>query len=244
MALDLENLWKLAAVTLTLFLLGFLVFFVYVVIRAVIKTMQEGQPDEGKLEKLEAAIDDSLKRYRECRKSRFGQTINWKCVAKLFTFYITLRRDGFNYILDISFHFPLTTVDEETASRFDTSRKLKIENRILLPKQQLEELLGRLEFFDSLDVDTNGVQARKEFHRLAAFTGWPKGLSGIITFVRYLIDYEKRKDLKISPDALCPYCRSEISEKDDLVSCRVCRTLHHRDCWEEIDECSVFGCKG
>ena len=42
--------------------------------------------------------------------------------------------------------------------------------------------------------------------------------------------------------ALCPYCRESV--KEDTVSCLLCKTLHHRDCWEETGHCSVFGCKG
>jgi GntR family transcriptional regulator len=42
--------------------------------------------------------------------------------------------------------------------------------------------------------------------------------------------------------ALCPYCRESV--KEDTVSCLLCKTFHHRDCWEETGHCSVFGCKG
>lgn len=244
MALDLGNLGKLGALALTLFLFGFLLLFMFVLIQAVIKSMQERRSDGGKLEQLEALIDQSLSRYRQCRKSRFGKTINWQCIAKLFTFHITLQRNGLTYILHTSFHFPLTTVDQKTANRFDTSKKLSVDDQVLYPQQHMEELFSRLQFFDSLNIHTDGVMARKKLIRSALILEWPKALSGMITFVRYLIDYEKRKDLKISGDAVCPYCRSEISERDDVVSCRVCRTFHHRDCWEEIDQCSVFGCKG
>jgi DNA-binding transcriptional regulator YhcF (GntR family) len=42
--------------------------------------------------------------------------------------------------------------------------------------------------------------------------------------------------------SLCPYCRESV--KEGTVSCLLCKTLHHRDCWEETGHCSVFGCKG
>lgn len=42
--------------------------------------------------------------------------------------------------------------------------------------------------------------------------------------------------------ALCPYCRESV--KEDTVSCLLCKTKHHRECWEEREHCSVFGCKG
>ncbi len=43
-------------------------------------------------------------------------------------------------------------------------------------------------------------------------------------------------------DAICPYCREAV--KTDTVSCLICGTWHHSECWEETRHCSVFGCKG
>ncbi len=42
---------------------------------------------------------------------------------------------------------------------------------------------------------------------------------------------------------LCKVCGEEISGTPRVV-CTTCRTPHHRDCWEFIGACSVFGCKG
>ena len=41
----------------------------------------------------------------------------------------------------------------------------------------------------------------------------------------------------------CKVCGDPISESPK-VFCSTCRTPHHRDCWEFIGACSVFGCKG
>jgi hypothetical protein len=42
---------------------------------------------------------------------------------------------------------------------------------------------------------------------------------------------------------LCKVCGDPISGTPK-VFCSTCRTPHHRDCWEFIGSCSVFGCKG
>ena len=41
----------------------------------------------------------------------------------------------------------------------------------------------------------------------------------------------------------CKVCGEAISGTPK-VFCSTCRTPHHRDCWEFIGSCSVFGCKG
>lgn len=40
--------------------------------------------------------------------------------------------------------------------------------------------------------------------------------------------------------ASCLVCGDPIS--DDKVNCAHCKTAHHRDCWEFVRKCSVFGC--
>ena len=47
-----------------------------------------------------------------------------------------------------------------------------------------------------------------------------------------------------SDKAMCPYCREGIADASRVVSCLLCRTVHHQECWEETGHCSVFGCKG
>ena len=42
---------------------------------------------------------------------------------------------------------------------------------------------------------------------------------------------------------MCKVCGEEIFGTPK-VYCSTCRTPHHRDCWEFIGACSVFGCKG
>jgi hypothetical protein len=49
--------------------------------------------------------------------------------------------------------------------------------------------------------------------------------------------------LEDSGPPMCKVCGDPISGSPK-VFCTICRTPHHRDCWEFIGSCSVFGCKG
>ena len=46
-------------------------------------------------------------------------------------------------------------------------------------------------------------------------------------------------------DQIAPHCTvcGESLERD-LVSCRSCRTLHHRECWQYFGGCATYGCGG
>lgn len=43
-------------------------------------------------------------------------------------------------------------------------------------------------------------------------------------------------------EQICPYCRTAISDQDEVNICPACDTPHHFDCWEENRGCTVFGC--
>jgi hypothetical protein len=43
--------------------------------------------------------------------------------------------------------------------------------------------------------------------------------------------------------ALCPYCQGPITEAEESIACSGCETPHHKDCYEENNGCTVFGCK-
>lgn len=42
---------------------------------------------------------------------------------------------------------------------------------------------------------------------------------------------------------ICKVCGDPIADAPK-VQCATCRTPHHRDCWEFVGGCSIFGCKG
>lgn len=43
---------------------------------------------------------------------------------------------------------------------------------------------------------------------------------------------------------VCPYCKTEFTEDDDIVVCSVCEMPHHKECWIENNGCTTFGCTG
>ena len=43
---------------------------------------------------------------------------------------------------------------------------------------------------------------------------------------------------------VCPYCKTEFKEGDDVVVCSVCEMPHHKECWIENKACTTFGCTG
>ncbi len=38
----------------------------------------------------------------------------------------------------------------------------------------------------------------------------------------------------------CPVCRSSLS--GELINCDKCSTPHHKECWDYIGHCAIFGC--
>jgi hypothetical protein len=42
----------------------------------------------------------------------------------------------------------------------------------------------------------------------------------------------------------CPYCRSQAEKMSSLIVCSDCKTFYHRECWQQNNGCSVFGCDG
>jgi len=49
--------------------------------------------------------------------------------------------------------------------------------------------------------------------------------------------------LEDSGPPICKVCGEPISGRDVIV-CAVCSTPHHRDCWEYVGACSIYGCNG
>jgi hypothetical protein len=42
---------------------------------------------------------------------------------------------------------------------------------------------------------------------------------------------------------VCKVCNEPI-DAGPVLTCAVCRTPHHRDCWEYVGGCSIYGCNG
>lgn len=43
---------------------------------------------------------------------------------------------------------------------------------------------------------------------------------------------------------ICPFCKTAITEEDDIAICSLCDMAHHLGCWQENGGCTTFGCTG
>lgn len=43
---------------------------------------------------------------------------------------------------------------------------------------------------------------------------------------------------------ICPFCKGELRQGEDIVVCSACDMPHHKDCWVENQGCTTFGCSG
>jgi hypothetical protein len=45
-----------------------------------------------------------------------------------------------------------------------------------------------------------------------------------------------------STGAMCPICQSAIGANEAQLDCPSCQQPHHRECWDEVGGCSIYGC--
>ena len=43
---------------------------------------------------------------------------------------------------------------------------------------------------------------------------------------------------------ICPYCKAELLDGEDIVVCSACEMPHHKECWIDNKGCTTFGCQG
>lgn len=48
--------------------------------------------------------------------------------------------------------------------------------------------------------------------------------------------------LPVMSEQRCAYCKESIGETEPAISCAVCHTPHHQDCFQLNGKCAVFGC--
>ena len=48
------------------------------------------------------------------------------------------------------------------------------------------------------------------------------------------------KDLPEKSRANCPVCGSQL--EGEITSCHDCQTPHHKECWDYVGHCAIFGC--
>lgn len=210
---------------------------------AVIKGIYEYlKPDEERRKRFVEIIDDSVKGYRDRIRFERNRVFHWECRSKRYSFQIALQRDARNYVLRITFNFELQSVDAVSAKSVDVARGLAITEQSGLTGQEMESMLLPLKAFTRVYVRSSGVSTTKIIDPDDDLQNWREELTGIIAFVRYLLDAEKWSQPGSTSQTHCPYCRSEIGEQDAVSRCRKCRTAHHEECWKEQGRCSVFGC--
>ena len=210
------------------------------------KRLKENHTDD-RLKEISLYIDESLRGYPD--RTRYTDVYGahiWQCHSPLFTFQISLQKQKLRYRFQITFF--CKTVFQFRIRRALSGPTMKVDRtagkqtKRLLAEKEMPALIGRLHFYDSMEISPTAVTGRKIFSDIPGLSEWPRTLGASITFVRFLLDYEDRKESTKGGEALCPYCRSPITAQDESVSCIQCRTIHHRPCWNETDRCSVFGC--
>jgi hypothetical protein len=55
------------------------------------------------------------------------------------------------------------------------------------------------------------------------------------------IEFLKEEEAQLIEESICQVCGEPINS--DMVCCQRCQTPHHRECWEYIGFCSMFGCR-
>jgi hypothetical protein len=65
--------------------------------------------------------------------------------------------------------------------------------------------------------------------------------------LEYLLDSAPLPGIKLgavelSPGGECQVCGSRMEEP--VIRCEVCRTPHHRECWQYMGRCTTYACKG
>ncbi|MCI0412537.1 hypothetical protein L0222_07010 [bacterium] len=204
------------------------------------------EPDPN-FEEIFHYIDTSLKGYPDRFKFTDSYGIRtWTCHSRLFDFQVYLKKETLHYQFQIAFWVQLPF--EFKIQRSFKRQDLKLaqssgkDTRGLLEQKEIPALIQKLQFYDSLKISSGAVVGIKTFRKLEDLEEWPKTLGASITFLRFLLSYQDRKESSEKGPAVCPYCRNPVLEDEKAVSCRECRTIHHSECWNETDRCSVFGC--
>lgn len=43
--------------------------------------------------------------------------------------------------------------------------------------------------------------------------------------------------------AKCPFCQNPLDEHEEVRICNICKTPHHKECWEANGGCTTLGCR-
>ena len=188
------------------------------------------------------AIYNSVKRYKDLFLTNLNSRYYFTARSKRYVLKISLTRAAEEkYLLHLDLEAKHTHgFSLEFTGKFPPKLSIKDSE---ITEQELIPFFEPLSFFERVDATRSGLQARVTLTSEDSMESWPQTLSAFIRLGRYLMDSEIRKEILDAGDILCPYCRGEFSGSDATVSCSECKTRHHQECWEEVDRCSVFGCR-
>jgi hypothetical protein len=88
----------------------------------------------------------------------------------------------------------------------------------------------RLRFSGILEDDNFVLRAKRSAEDLVALVFGPPPATGI----------EWGESVERAA-GLCPICTTPLAEP--LIRCPRCRAPHHRECWEYLGRCAVYGCE-
>jgi hypothetical protein len=97
----------------------------------------------------------------------------------------------------------------------------------------------------TLETGTNGIQLRAlanlddDLERLSAFA---EGAVNLGRTLAQLLDPAMITQGVEEAIGSCPVCSTPV--EDDRGICTRCRTPHHKDCWNYLGGCAMYGCAG
>ncbi|MCI0444458.1 hypothetical protein L0152_14775 [bacterium] len=191
------------------------------------------------------AIHGSVKRYKNLYQSNIGNTFYWTAHSKRYVLRISLAvatRNKFILRVDLEGNHR----QKFNLRRRWLSSKLYFSSDPLknsgITRGEIAPFLEPLDFFDNVSASEGILSGTRTLHAESKMENWPQTLGTFIRLASFLMDTGLRKEILTAKDILCPYCRSDFTETVGTVSCRECNTRHHKECWEEVGRCSVFGC--
>jgi Prokaryotic RING finger family 1 len=188
------------------------------------------------------AIYNSVRRYKDLFITNLNKRYYFTARSKRYELKLTLSvvsEEKFLLHLSLEGKHPHKFSLEFTDKIPPRIRKKDSEITI----DELAPFFEPLSFFERVAASPGILQASTTLNSEDSMENWPQTFSAFIRLGRYLMDSVLRKEILEATDVLCPYCRGQFSINDATVSCSECKTRHHKECWEEVDRCSVFGCR-
>jgi Prokaryotic RING finger family 1 len=199
------------------------------------------------------AIHASVKRYKNLYQSNIGNTYYWTAHSKRYVLKISLSAISHNkFVLNVNLEGSHQQNFNLGRPGWLSSKIAKMESKLYfasgplrdagVSRLEVDPFLDQLDFFDKVTAREGILSGTRTLRGDTSMENWPQALGAFIRLASFLMDTGLRKEILAAKDVLCPYCRSDFNETSETVSCRDCKTRHHKECWEEVGRCSVFGC--